>query len=149
MNYTLIERIIKAIETRPDNFDMGNWAYNPQVLKEWATAEIPLGEDGRCGTTFCVAGWARQLAGLKTFFVPNNSNLLDEDGDVIDFVGEGAELMGLDEDIAYDLFNRTEFTRKQIVYVLNEMLAHPEAAVEWIAYEAIIEEAWRLAEVDA
>lgn len=49
LNIDLIDEIIATIN--PDNFDMGHWGSNYEGVKD----------PNHCGTTCCIAGWARVL----------------------------------------------------------------------------------------
>lgn len=52
LNFKLIRRIIKKIETTPEAYDQGHWG-----RKE---------PSAPCGTAACIAGWASFLGGAKS-----------------------------------------------------------------------------------
>lgn len=53
-NAELAGRILDAIESNPDAFDMDQWHSGPTLSPE---------AEPECGTTLCVAGWAAHLSG--------------------------------------------------------------------------------------
>jgi len=52
LNFALLRRIIRKIETNPEAYDQGVWGRSDAIAP--------------CGTAACIAGWAAHLGGAKT-----------------------------------------------------------------------------------
>lgn len=75
MNRELFEKVKAKILAVPDQFDMGDWE-----------------DEGECGTTRCIAGWALAIEGRWVDLRQENTwNLLLAAADALDITEEQAE----------------------------------------------------------
>lgn len=100
----MARRILDAIETYPDSFDMDNWYFN--------IGGNPLRPDQApsCGTTLCVAGWAAHLSGWT---LSNGEAIKNGEKRYISDVG--AEALGLDDEASVNLFFGSDSAAREIL----------------------------------
>jgi hypothetical protein len=92
MNKELIKKITLQIEDNPESWDQTAWA-----------------EQGACGTTFCVAGWACELTGYSPRFSDQargaiTSVAVNESGEEVNIESHARAALGLSHEEAYELF---------------------------------------------
>ncbi len=141
INSELASKIRTIIDMRPGNHDQGNWFYvydsdnkdklSPEdvhvveLLEEVQKAE-EAGIDYKdfeptvsCDATLCVAGWACILEGYTLLEDDNEYIVAEKDGVQTRVQDKGAELLGLDSDLAAWLFCRTD--DEQAIEALDEL----------------------------
>jgi hypothetical protein len=107
MNVDLIERTLRRIEARPQEFDMASWA-----------------DFGHCGTTACFAGHAMLESGYQItgdlayayYRRPDGSEVGDE-------FDEGANLLDLTQAQARRLFYANARTPAEMRSVVEQVIA--------------------------
>lgn len=86
MNIELAKVVLKQITTHPEEHHQHYWECD-----WWPELPNSVNPNGFCGTTRCIAGWTAYFAG--------------EPQDWSNPEGQGARLLGLKSDVAYDLFH--------------------------------------------
>lgn len=113
-----------AIEKDPGHFDMHDWAYKfgnkapPSPL-----SVVKADESVKCGTTFCLAGWALALTPIEEFEEAAVRNRLDLDlyDDNYDhvWIEAGGLALDLDPEAAEALFMATSLSLESAVEILR------------------------------
>lgn len=91
--------VLDMIKKHRANLAMSSWTSNGNQV---TLADLT---NDSCGTTACVAGWTALAAGYR---IVRGVNVMGARGEYLGTVGEVAqELLGLDQDQAFDLFHDT------------------------------------------
>lgn len=119
-NQAMFYRIAQIIEQMPQQHDQEGWFGNLGTGDSNDTEKRMIGnEEYTCGTTQCVAGWAivldRRLKGFENDTDGLTVALVEDSGGVTvklrdsdDYSCFAAEILGLDEYEAYELFFTTD-----------------------------------------
>src|SRR5262245_8939702 len=129
--------VIKHIEAEPHRWSQTNWISGPTFIKEYVTASTQYDDLERnpssgpgeaaalwnrlmgavydveqCGTTMCYAGWACHVVGDR---LTVGREAKDADGNFTPISERAAELLGLNDREANDMFSPTNaFTVEDI-----------------------------------
>lgn len=140
INTELADKIRTIIGMRPSVHDQGNWFYVYEGNADKLTpedvhvvellAEVKENEEKgvdfatfeptvSCEATLCVAGWACILEGYTLLEDDNEYIVAEKDGIQTRVQEKGAELLGLDNEVADWLFCRTD--DEQAIEALDDM----------------------------
>lgn len=61
INHELAATVLQKIKKYPQNFEMSYWFGSGDILRLDDADVMETFEEGKCGTTLCVAGWVDQL----------------------------------------------------------------------------------------
>lgn len=105
-NAELAYKVLDYIEAHPEQHDQDEFLHASRELDELFDRRefVPVTTDvviQHCGTTACFAGWTALLSG-KTLHA--SGNVRDDDGRTIDIERAAADLLGIDQEAACDLF---------------------------------------------
>lgn len=97
VNKELMRKILTQVEENPEQHDQSQWSAQT-----------------RCGTAFCVAGWACFLSGYEPVFpgdkIFETSSEVEKDGELFQTSEKAMELLSLSPEEANQLFYSTEET---------------------------------------
>lgn len=133
VNVEMFRRIREQIEREPQNFGMSYWiAEFAQQEREFYNVLTDSWEDGSCGTTRCVAGWAVHFEALDKGLYGADEGEHDAlfeaarslvgakpyRGDTIEKAG--AKVLGIDLSLAHVLFHTDDVTAYRAVELFSE-----------------------------
>src|SRR5882672_2525517 len=123
INTPELHLIYKQIKTHPETWQQGTWAINFDLMRERGQEGV---QEVNCGTACCIAGHAVARAGYE-FVWPNHSAqtelAIDGDGNLRLIETLAAEILGLDENQADELFsaaNELDEIRELIIEFTGE-----------------------------
>jgi hypothetical protein len=113
-NVALMEKILRSVINHPDEHYQGSWFsvvdYDELPGKVLTLEALEAEAKNDCGTSACIAGWALLHDGwkVKEMATPySSSDIIAKGSRTIenpDYVGMGAEILGLGADEARNLF---------------------------------------------
>lgn len=153
LNLNLLKKVLDKIVSDPDDHNQSQWMVVTGPIEPTrevrSTDGVLAGVELSCPTTACVAGWACALAGDVPFIawwelnrigceeelpwgicgceegLPYIEQVVTPEGEVHYIKNRAAALLGLDCDVAYDLFDACN-TRGYVTNRLSELIKEAE-----------------------